>query len=616
MAKPTSRLGVEQFAGRGGPQDLPPSMLQYGVGLQLFDPSVYANGGGHTFADGIVASPGGGQLNATKLKAAINHITVCATAGDSLALPPAVGGQMLVVINDGIADAQVFAAPGSSDTINGVAGATGMALAPSTSVLLSAPGHHVWYSTPSGDAVGSSPGVTSWNTRVGAVTLTVGDVTAALPASATNPAMDGTAAPGVSPTWSAGDHVHPTDSTRYAASNPAGYVTAGGAATAAPVQSVATRTGAVTLTHSDITDWTATLAPYATLASPALSGNPTAPTPTAGDADTSIATTAFVQAAVVPAFNGTGRNLLHNPLFNVAQRGAGAFNATTAGWTYSLDRWALIIASAGDTFTHTPAAISDTQRTQIGDESAATELACNFTGGAGTANACISAQFIEGVRRLAGKTVTVSFYALAAGTSPRLGVSLDQFFGSGGSPSATVTGAGQSVTVSSATYARYSVTLTLPSISGKTLGTAGNDQTSLLFWHSAGANTATRSGNVGVQTGTHLIWGVQLEIGSVATPLEKPDPRYDLANCQRFYCNSSGRIDFYAAVSGAPASTRIALPVYMRAVPTLTHADSGNTNASGSTLVPLDQLGFHWLITGVGVGGTSLITTWTATADL
>jgi len=36
----------------------------------------------------------------------------------------------------------------------------------------------------------------------------------------------------------------------------------------------------------------------ATLASPALSGNPTAPTATSGDNDTSIATTAFVKAAV------------------------------------------------------------------------------------------------------------------------------------------------------------------------------------------------------------------------------------------------------------------------------------------------------------------------------
>jgi hypothetical protein len=141
-----------------------------------------------------------------------------------------------------------------------------------------------------------SAGVSSFNTRTGAVVLSSGDVTAALGftpyntanpagyqtaaqvtaslapyaltsavpvASSTAPAMDGTAAAGSATAWARGDHVHPVDTSRYAASNPSGYVTSAGAASAAPVQSVATRTGAVTLTHTDITDWTATLAPYA-----------------------------------------------------------------------------------------------------------------------------------------------------------------------------------------------------------------------------------------------------------------------------------------------------------------------------------------------------------------
>jgi hypothetical protein len=43
---------------------------------------------------------------------------------------------------------------------------------------------------------------------------------------------------------------------------------------------------------------TASLASYAPLASPTFTGNPVAPTPTAGDNDTSIATTAFVQTAI------------------------------------------------------------------------------------------------------------------------------------------------------------------------------------------------------------------------------------------------------------------------------------------------------------------------------
>jgi hypothetical protein len=71
-------------------------------------------------------------------------------------------------------------------------------------------------------------------------------------------------------------------------SNPAGYLTS------APVTSVAGRTGAVTLAVADVSG-------AAPLASPALSGVPTAPTATAGTNTTQLATTAFVTTAV-PAF--------------------------------------------------------------------------------------------------------------------------------------------------------------------------------------------------------------------------------------------------------------------------------------------------------------------------
>jgi hypothetical protein len=78
--------------------------------------------------------------------------------------------------------------------------------------------------------------------------------------------MDGTAAVGTSVLYARQDHVHPTDTSRYAATNPSGYVNAAAAASAAPVQSVATRTGAITLTHTDITDWAASISQPATVA--------------------------------------------------------------------------------------------------------------------------------------------------------------------------------------------------------------------------------------------------------------------------------------------------------------------------------------------------------------
>jgi hypothetical protein len=69
-------------------------------------------------------------------------------------------------------------------------------------------------------------GVASFNTRTGAVSLIATDVTAVLPAATTNPVMNGAASPGTLAAWSRGDHVHPVDTSRYAATNPSNFQTA------------------------------------------------------------------------------------------------------------------------------------------------------------------------------------------------------------------------------------------------------------------------------------------------------------------------------------------------------------------------------------------------------
>src|SRR5262249_11354812 len=143
-------------------------------------------------------------------------------------------------------------------------------------------------------------------------------------------------------------------------------------------------------------------------------------------------------------------------------------------------------------------------------------------------------QPIENLGRTSNKTVTASFWACVASGTLRLGVSVDQYFGTGGSPSPQVFGVGQAVTLTT-TWQRFSLTFAVPSIVGKTRGTNGDESTWLNFWFSSGANNATNAGNIGVQSGIAFVYGVQLEIGTVATPLEKLDPRLDLANCQRFY---------------------------------------------------------------------------------
>lgn len=88
-----------------------------------------------SYTDGIVAAAGGGQTNAVKLSTASNRVITVATANDSVALPPSSPGQQISVTNSGANSLQVFSSltssipAGTLDTINGTAGATGVAVA-------------------------------------------------------------------------------------------------------------------------------------------------------------------------------------------------------------------------------------------------------------------------------------------------------------------------------------------------------------------------------------------------------------------------------------------------------------------------------------------------------
>jgi hypothetical protein len=131
------------FANKG-PQDSLGSSA-YPIGPHLFDAAIAANGGGYTATTGIVARAGGLRPAATPLRSAINHITVCATANDSVALPAAVGGQVIIVINTGAASAQVYAAVGTNDTINGFSAGAGVPLAAASKEAFISPALGLWF---------------------------------------------------------------------------------------------------------------------------------------------------------------------------------------------------------------------------------------------------------------------------------------------------------------------------------------------------------------------------------------------------------------------------------------------------------------------------------------
>jgi hypothetical protein len=124
---------------------------------------------------------------------------------------------------------------------------------------------------------------------------------------------------------------------------------------------------------------------------------------------------------------------------------------------------------------------------------------------------------------------------------------------------------------------------------------------------SAGSTySASRAGGIGFQSAVFLFWGIQLEFGNVMTPLEKPEYRVDLANCQRFYTMlPSVLISSGAAVTAGQAFwLDMTLPVTMRAVPSIAFANVAYSNSSslGVNLATASHLRFSVIMTATGAG--------------
>jgi hypothetical protein len=126
------------------------------------------------------------------------------------------------------------------------------------------------------------------------------------------------------------------------------------------------------------------------------------------------------------------------------------------------------------------------------------------------------------------------------------------------------------------------------------------------------ANTAiTAEFNAGT------LGAVQLEVGSVATPVEKLEYADDLRHCQRFYCLGRVYASFNNPVAAYSVTVASMLPVTMRAQPTIAVAfGGGQSNFNTPTSTPLGQQ--YWAAGGTSpaAGYGMLDVTYTASADL
>ena len=253
-----------------------------------------------------------------------------------------------------------------------------------------------------------------------------------------------------------------------------------------------------------------------------------------------------------------GKNKIINGDFGIWQRGT-SFSYTSTTDSYTADRWRIQCNLSSGTSTVSQQSFTVGTAPVSGYES---QYFLRVTNSAGATNIEFQ-QRLEDVRLFAGQTVTISFWAKAS-SAVTMANTIIQNFGSGGSGSVSTTGTSQTLTTS---WARYSTTINVPSISGKTVGTSSYLQVYPMYYSSG-----TIASNV------IDIWGVQVEVGSNATAFQTAtgNPQGELAACQRYYvrytCESGAPYAVFAPSGFIEASTYAIcytpLPVQLRIYPT------------------------------------------------
>jgi hypothetical protein len=334
---------------------------------------------------------------------------------------------------------------------------------------------------------------------------------------------------------------------------------------------------------------------------------------------------------------GGRRNLIINGAMNVAQRGTSATGLGADGFTYdTVDRFKNVMAgSSAGRYTQTQESISD-----LPGFANCLKFACT------TADTSIAAdevlqfgQYFEGqdVQQLKkgtsdAETVTASFYVK-------------------GNASATYTCELEDADNTRYNAQTFSVTTSwnrvVLTFDADTTGTLDDDNANSLrlniFLHAGStysggtfsSNTWQTTNNQRANSSqtsfydstsrTFFITGVQLEVGSTATPFEHRSVGEELALCQRYFykwtnTGLSDQYNFYSPYSpaqvsaGLPNSSAISphtFPVTMRASPTMTTTiSSGSINRQTST-----PFGFVAQMTSTSTG-THYPTEYLANAEL
>ena len=262
--------------------------------------------------------------------------------------------------------------------------------------------------------------------------------------------------------------------------------------------------------------------------------------------------------------NPAGKNVLLNSSFDIWQRGTSIARTGSGGTSsdYTADRW--VIGGSGGTST-------TTSRQSTNDSTNLPHIQycarVQRTASNSDTSTIYFAQVFESINSipLAGKTVTLSFYARKGADYSASGSGLGASFGGG-------TGTDQSLFAftGATTAIGFTPTLTTTWQRFSATGTVSSTATQLRLYFSF-SPTGTAGANDYFE-----ITGVQIEVSSSATPFNRNSGTIqgELAACQRYYYKETPDNQYAGFGIGILYSTTAGyvlwrLPVQMRTQPTL-----------------------------------------------
>ena len=296
------------------------------------------------------------------------------------------------------------------------------------------------------------------------------------------------------------------------------------------------------------------------------------------------------------SYNIAGKNKVLNGDFGIWQRGTSKTGLSDQQ-VNTADRW--LWAGNGTGATRTESRQNFTAGNEIPGYEPQYFYRLQQTVAGSGATVQIVDNRIEDVRTFAGQTVTLSFWA-KADSARTIAVGLTQDFNSASGQ--TGVGFGNNVSLGT-TWQRFTLTFTLPSIAGKTIGANS--------WLGVRFNMPLNT------TFTFDLWGVQLEAGSVATPFTTAtgNPASELAACQRYYWRAGGDSVYQGFGNGIALNTGtvqafIPNPTNMRVAPTaIDYGSLGVTDSvttTAVTSVTVSQAGKNGSVCNFFTGGTAL----------